>query len=65
MIWHFLLWCCVVASAIGDEGERRLFKKLKNDYDMKVRPVVDPGTALNVTIGVELQQILKLVRTKI
>ena len=55
--WQFLLFS---GAAISDK--KKLMKDLKSHMDKDIRPVLDEDTPTNVTLGIELIQLLKVVR---
>ncbi|XP_077375103.1 neuronal acetylcholine receptor subunit alpha-7-like isoform X4 [Festucalex cinctus] len=55
-----LVSACTVQVSIQGPNERRLFQELMKDYNNLERPVVNESQVLNVTVGINLVQIMGL-----
>jgi hypothetical protein len=54
--------CCAAGLALGSEHETRLVAKLFKDYSSVVRPVADHRQVVEVTVGLQLIQLINVVR---
>ena len=52
-----------VSVCNASDAVRRLVRALLTDYDVNVRPVEHPQQAVNVSMALDLKQIIDLVRT--
>lgn len=54
--------CCPAGLVLGSEHETRLVAKLFKDYSSVVRPVEDHREIVQVTVGLQLIQLINVVR---
>lgn len=53
---------CTAGTVLGSEHETRLVAKLFKDYSSVVRPVEDHREIVQVTVGLQLIQLINVVR---
>ena len=61
MLAYFLLTCLASLEAVdGSPAQKRLYQQLFESYDTRVRPVVDDWETTNVTLRLNIYQLVSI-----